>query len=255
MGKYPDTESIQIACCEWLSYLSLSGLPTEDTPKMVTLCYDSILAAMQKFPHGVDIQKAAFAALLRFFTTENGGTTENAATAEEWDKFSDLLESVMAALGNHPSQIFLLEQVCAILFHLTFKSSQASNALANSGCIAAVVVLMERYPTEEKFHEHACSVFHMICGIVECRSTVVEEGGIQAILSSMNNHCESSSNIRFHGLAILCDLSEGCDDIKWVIAKGGGVAFALDALDDERSVAHGKKLLSLLADYMKSVST
>lgn len=264
MVAHPNVRGIQTMCIQ-----SLPSLLEDEEQRLVGRrvgLVEVILCAMLRFPDSVDLHTAVFHAIVllarplggregMLFNSRMAQTTQNIGITS----FIELSDSVSLAArcGGHPS----LDKEKMKINRNVSKASTAMNTSNDDGTktsngtsaptgLSIMVDSMKRFSSSEKLQSMACWAMVNVALVPLQKYRVMRLGGIDAILSAMEEH-PKSFDVQFRALFALINLAVPCRPHDFAVDNRiNGV----DACREERQVLDklGPRIARLSVMAMKN---
>lgn len=257
MVAHPNVRGIQTMCIKSLPSL-LEDEQQRITGRRVGLV-EVILCAMMRFPDSIELHIAVFHAIVLLARPLGGreGMLFDNSMAETTQSIGltsliELSDSVSLAarcggLPRLPSKTS--NQNTSGATASDDSSTNVTNEKGKTG-ISIMVDSMDRFLSSEKLQSMACWALVNVALVPLQKNMLMKIGGIEAILSAMENH-STSFDVQFRALFALINLSVPCRQSDFVLDPGIDAA---DATRIEKAVLNklGAKIAKLSVSAMKN---
>lgn len=138
------------------------------------------------------------------------------------------LKVIVEAAKAHPDSTPVLSELCATLSRLAVRNEFCQDICDLGGLKFMMTLLADSYESEELVRQ-VLSAIRAIAGNDDVKDGVVNAGGVQLIVISMNRHM-SNAQVCEQGCASLCVLALRKPNNCTVIMENGGALAALQAM-------------------------
>jgi hypothetical protein len=141
----------------------------------------AILGALKKWFGCPEIQAEGFRALHN--TAISDGAFVNAVLK------IGIFEVILLAMNNFPEHQNVQISGCGVLYALCYKGTEITEKfVCDHDGIPVIVSAMKRFPKKSLLQKWACGIFGIITEIEELCPFVVENGGLEALVTAIQNH-------------------------------------------------------------------
>jgi hypothetical protein len=141
----------------------------------------AIIGALKKWFGSPEIQAEGFRALHN--TAISDGAFVNAVLK------IGIFEVILLAMRNFPEHQNVQISGCGVLYALCYKGQEITEKfVCDHDGIAVVVSAMKRFPKKSLLQKWACGIFGIITEIEDLCPLVVENGGLEALVTAIQNH-------------------------------------------------------------------